>query len=354
MKASISEVVFGQLDDGRTVKKYRLRNAKGTEAVFCNLGAAWIGFQREQDNDSLVLGCEDLESFQSQRAFLGATVGRFANRIGHGRFELDGNTLEVDVNLAPHHLHGGTDGFSGKIWDSHIELVNNQTPTLTFTYFSPAGESGFPANLETKVIITLTEDDTVSLKYLATADEATVINLTNHAYFNLDGQYTGALQHHEFKIDSDAFLEADSDALPTGKLLKVANTALDFTKFKPVFTQLQEMTDPLVKRAGGFDHCYCFDFNTGLQVVAKARSQSSRTQLECSTDLPGMQFYTGNFLGGTPNGTNQHFTTHGAFCFEPGFWPDSPNHTHFPDCRIDADKPFSAIIEYSFKQMEEE
>lgn len=354
MKASISEVVFGQLADGSTVKKYRLRNEKGTEALFCNLGAAWIGFQRTNDPESLVLGCEDLDSFQSQHAFLGATIGRFANRIGHGRFPLDGKTIEVDANLPPHHLHGGKDGFSKKIWDSHIELKDSKIPTLTFTYLSPAGESGFPATLETTVIITLTDDDCVRFEYNAQADAATIINLTNHVYFNLNGQHSGSLQHHEFNIASETFLEADSDALPTGNTLNVENTALDFTDWKAAYSELTNITDPLVKRADGFDHCYCFEDDGNLKTIASARSLNSRTQLACRTDLPGMQFYTGNFLGGTPNGGETRFQTHGAFCFEPGFWPDSPNHEQFPDCRIDEHKPFRAIIEYSFKQMEEE
>jgi aldose 1-epimerase len=353
MKASISEVVFGQLGDGSNVKKYTLRNAKGSEANFLNLGASWVGFKRAQDNDSLVLGCETLDAFLNQHAFIGGTIGRYANRIGQGRFDLNGEPVQVEVNLPPHHLHGGKDGFSTKIWQSNIQLLDDTIPTLTFTYFSPEGEGGFPGNVETTVTITLTENDTVRFSYEATTDAPTVFNLTNHAYFNLDGQHSGSLENHEFKINSTQFLDADETALPSGDIVDAAATPLDFSQWKSVYEDLQTLSHERLQRAEGFDHCFCFDNHKELTPLASARFSEKGIDLTCHSDLPGMQFYTGNFLGGSPINETNHFKTHSAFCFEPGYWPDSPNHPHFPDCTIDEDNGYSAIIEYTFNSLEE-
>ncbi|WP_196158105.1 aldose epimerase family protein [Reinekea sp. G2M2-21] len=352
MRASISEVEFGTLDDGSVIKKFLLRNSHGTEASFLNLGASWIGFKRQRDSQSLVLGCDDAQTFAHQHAFLGSTVGRWANRIGHGQAQLNGERIQVEVNLPPHHLHGGSHGFSFKLWESRIELADDATPTLTFSHFSPDGEGGFPGNLKTTVKITLTDDDTVRFEYHASTDAPTLLNLTNHAYFNLDGETSGSLRDHEFKLASHQYLEADDDALPTGRVLNSSGTVLDFANWTDVLTKLTPLCDEQLIRAGGIDHCFCYPDDQQLKILAQARHTGSNTQLTCRSTLPGMQFYTGNFLGGTPKSDDTRFATHGAFCFEPGYWPDSPNHEHFPDCTISPEKDFSAIIEYSFDSME--
>jgi len=352
MKASISEVVFGKLDDGSVIKQFKLRNARGSIATFLNLGASWVGFQREADKESLVLGCTSAEAFANQHAFLGSTVGRWANRIGHGRLALNGQMIQLEINLPPHHLHGGNSGFSHQIWQSNIQLVDDKTPTLTFTYFSPDGEGGFPGNVSTTVTITLTDDDTVNFQYHATTDADTVLNITNHSYFNLAGQSEGNLKNHEFKIESQTYLDADETALPTGTLLSTQNTVLNFTDWVNAYQNLTPMTDEVLVRAGGYDHCYCFENDRKLKVLATARHLATNTELTCRSNLPGMQFYTSNFLGGTPVGNGTHYQTHGAFCFEPGLWPDSPNHSHFPESVISPEQEFSAIIEYSFKSLE--
>ena len=352
MKASISEVVFGQLEDGSIIKQYQLRNARGSVATFLNLGASWVGFQRASDQESLVLGCTSAETFAKQHAFLGSTVGRWANRIANGQIKLQGQTIQLEVNLPPHHLHGGKQGFSNQIWQSHIQLLNDQTPTLTFTYFSPVGEGGFPGNITATVTITLTEEDTVRFAYHATTDAETIFNITNHSYFNLDGQSFGSLKNHQFKLESQTYLEADETALPTGTLLSSNNSVLDFSDWASAHDHLAPLSDPQLKRAGGYDHCFCFAQDGQLKTLASAKCPEKNLKLTCKSDLPGMQFYTSNFLGGTPVGDGSHFKTHGAFCFEPGLWPDSPNHEHFPECVIDPDHDFSAIIEYSFETLE--
>ena len=352
MQARISEVVFGHLDDGSVIKKYQLCNARGSIATFLNLGASWVGFTRPNDSESLVLGCTTAIAFANQHAFLGSTVGRWANRIGYGQFQLNGQPVQLEVNLPPHHLHGGKKGFSNKVWQSNIQLVDDKTPTLTFTDFSPAGEGGFPGNITTTVVITLHDNDSVHFNYHATTDATTIFNITNHSYFNLDGQTSGTLSNHEFRIESQSFLEADETALPTGKVKATEGTVLDFSTWTSAWQHLNPMIDENLERAGGYDHCYCFPDDRQLKTLASARNKSRNLKLTCRSTLPGMQFYTSNFLGGTPVGDESRFKTHGAFCFEPGLWPDSPNHDHFPESVISPDQPFSAIIEYSFETLE--
>jgi aldose 1-epimerase len=352
MKASISEVVFGQLADGSEVKKFTLRNSKGTLATFTNYGAAWIGFKRIQDASSLVLGCETLDAFVNQKAFLGSTVGRYANRIKNGKFELNGKTIQVDVNAPPHHLHGGKDGFSHKIWDSRIQLVDDVEPTLTLKYHSADGEAGFPGNVNTTVTVVLTDDDRVQFNYHATTDQPTILNLTNHVYFNLNGQTSGSLKDHEFKLESTQFLDADEDAIPNGQIVDAGQTVFDLSDWTEIAEHLANMTNARMVRAGGYDHCFCYENDKQLKLLASAKSKTNNVHLECFSTLPGMQFYSGNFLGGTPLNDQDRYQTHGAFCLEPGYWTDSPNQSHFPDCTIDPDNGYSAIIEYSFKAMD--
>lgn len=353
MTASISEVVFGHLDDGTTVKRYTLRNQRGTEAVFANLGASWLGFKRPEDDESLVLGCDTLDTLSSQMAFMGATVGRFANRIGQGQFQMNDQTHQLEVNLPPHHLHGGSSGLSHKVWDSHITLVDDKIPTLTFRCHSEDGASGYPGNLNIEVTITLADDDRVQFKYNAQTDASTPISLTNHAYFNLAGESSGNLHGQEARIDSELFLESDETALPTGQIVQANGTGLDFSDWTDIAERLSTSDDPRLERASGLDHCFCYAQDRTVRRLASVRSKKQNVVLECFSDLPGMQFYTGNFLGGTPKNDAYKYNQHGAFCLEPGFWPDSPNHSDFPDCFFNENSPYSAIIEYSFKTMDE-
>lgn len=349
--ARISESVFGQLPSGEEVKIYSLVNNAGTEARFLSLGASWIYFKRPTDSESLVLGTKTLNEFTQQQAFLGSMVGRYANRIGNGTFSLDGKEFSLEKNQSPHHLHGGSTGFAARNWHSNIQLLKDYTPQVTFTLHSADGEGGYPGNVDIKVIIQLTHDDSVNFEIHGETDRATILNLTNHAYFNLAGQFSGSLAQHEFQIHSDHFLEADDTALPTGELINVHDTPFNLKEWSAVQNNLHELNDERLAKAEGYDHCYCYDSATDLKLLASARNNTAGVQLDCHSTLPGMQFYTGNFLSGTPFSTEQTFNTHGAFCFEPGYWPDSPNKPHFPQCKVDSDNPYFAIIRYSFKSL---
>lgn len=348
MTAGISEVEIGSLPNGKIIKKYCLRNESGAQASFLNLGASWIEFKLAKDEPSLVLGCTTLDAFADQQAYLGATVGRYANRIKNGQFMLNGEKIQLDKNQASHHLHGGNQGISFKVWDSHIELKDDKTPTLTFHCQSEDGESGFPGNVDITLTITLTETNDVQFKYSATTDKPTILNLTNHAYFNLDGSKFGNLNNHQFKLNSTTFLDIDASGIPTGLLIDACDSAMNLTEWQNIKTELSELTEPHLALCEGYDHCYCFKNDHKLKTMASAQSPHSGRKLICKSNLPGMQFYTANFLQGTPVGDGDSYRRHGAFCFEPGFWTDSPNHAHFPDCTIDPDNSYSAIIEYSF------
>jgi aldose 1-epimerase len=345
MVATISEKVLGSTASEEAVKQFVLRNANGSEAKFINVGAAWVGFQFSDDTPNLVLGCDTLEAYLSQEALLGATVGRFANRINNSQFTLNGELIQVSENMAPHHIHGGFSGFSNKIWNSHIELINEQ-PTLTFSYRSEDGEEGYPGNLDVKIVISLSNDNKVSFDYLATTDKPTVVNLTNHAYFNLQGAKTGHINDHEFKIHANTFLTSDTLALPTGEITPVDGSALDLRDWSNIAQSLSQLDDENIRRATGYDHCYCPEQDGLLKIIAEARCNG--VKLTCASTLPGMQFYTGNFLANTPINDVESYDSHGAFCFEPGYWPDSPNHDHFPTCEFDKSRPYTAIIEYQF------
>ena len=353
MTASISEHTFGHLPDGTEVKRFTLTNSRGTRAQFSSLGASWLGFTRPEDAESLVLGCDTLDAQNSQRGFIGATVGRFANRIGHGKLSIHGTPVQLEVNLPPHHIHGGSTGLASKVWDSHITLKDDHIPTLTLRCQSEAGDSGYPGNVSFELVISLSDDDRVRFEYRAETDASTPISITNHTYFNLAGETTGHLNGQLIKLDSDQFLEADEQALPTGIVASVNNTGLDFTQWSDVAERIEQSTDARLQRAGGVDHCFCYPQDRAFRRLASVRLPARDVQLECWSDLPGMQLYTGNFVGGSPKNDQYRFQQHGAFCLEPGFWPDSPNHAHFPDCIVDPNEAYSAIIEYTFQTINE-
>lgn len=345
----ISEEVFGDTADGRTLKRFVLRNARGTEAEFCDLGAALMGFRLggiEQPLD-VVLGCDTAEHFRTQKANFGATVGRYANRIGHGRCQVDGQPIQLDVNTPPHHLHGGRMGFSQLLWNSHISL-EEEVPTLVFRLTSADGDMGYPGQLDVEQRIQLLDDNRLCLNYKATTTKPTPINLTNHAYFNLSGATAGHLQDHEFRIHAERYTEADKNTLPTGVIKAVEGSVFDLREWKAIGDRLTRLDDPELKRAKGYDHNFIFGDALDIepQLLAEARSLSTGLWLKCFSNLPGMQFYSGNFLGGTPRNDTEHYETFGAFCMEPGYWPDSPNHDHFPDCILKPGEVWQASIAY--------
>lgn len=348
-----AEDIIGHLNDGSAVKAYTLRNRNGSEACFVNLGAAFVGFRLADmaATDSLVLGCDTLAAFQAQNANFGATVGRYANRIGFGKTTVDGIDLTLECNNGGHHLHGGSQGFGKRLWEGQINLVDGE-PSLTFNLISPAGDAGYPGELTITQHIRLTDNDEIVIDYEASTTETTLVNLTNHAYFNLAGDTAGSLANHDFRIHSGTVTDIDTTILPTGELIPVADTPLDLRDWRAIDQVLQRLDDPSLARAGGYDHNYVFgtDMNLPLALQAEVRHTPSGRWLQCSSTLPGVQFYSGGFLGDTPKNSQENYQRHGAFCLEPGAWPDSPNHDHFPDCTLTPENTYRATIVYRFGQ----
>lgn len=349
----IAEEVWGQLDDGREVLEFQLRNAAGAQARFTNYGAALIGFSLPWQGErlELVLGCDSLDAMLEQRASLGATVGRVANRIGQGRTEIDAQIVDLEINAAPHHLHGGSQGFSQRLWDTQLSLQDG-IPTLVLRLHSAHGDAGYPGAVDIVQTIQLLPDNKISIDIQAHTDQPTLLNLTNHAYFNLGGDLSGELKNHEFRIHADRYTEADATALPTGQILPVANSALDLRDWTDISQKLATLEDEPLLRAGGYDHNYIIADAPLTKAVLQAEARNNVTGfwLKCFSNQPGVQFYSGNFLGGTAKNAQQRYLRHGAFCFEPGLWPDSNNHPHFPNAILRPGETYHSIIEYQFGQ----
>lgn len=349
----IAEEVWGQLEDGQDVLQFRLRNGAGAEVRFTNYGAALIGFSLPWQNDrlELVLGCDSLDAMLEQRASLGATVGRVANRIGLGRTQVDGKELILETNGAPHHLHGGSQGFGQRLWDSRLSLEDG-IPTLTLRLHSPDGDAGYPGAVDIVQTIQLLPDNRLVLDIQAKTDQPTLVNLTNHAYFNLAGDLAGELKNHEFRIHAERYTEADETALPTGQVSAVDGTVLDLRDWTDISPRLAALDDPALRRAEGYDHNFIIADAVQSEAVLQAEARNNVTGfwLKCFSNQPGVQFYSGNFLGGTPKNADQRYLRHGAFCLEPGLWPDSNNHDHFPNAVLRPGETYHNVIVYQLGQ----
>ena len=345
---SITQEPFGTLPDGRTVQRYTLTNRRGTTASFVDYGAAWMTFQRPDDAESLVLGCDTIEALTTQSAFLGSTVGRYANRIAGGRCTIDGQPVQLDCNEGDNHLHGGHDNFTHKIWTAELSETDAGCPQLTFRVRSDDGENGFPGNVEASATIVLTDDDEVHFDYQAHTDAPTVFAMTNHVYFNLDGRTQGHLANHEFRIGAEQFVDVDKTAIPTGELIGVKGTEFNLQSWTSIADTLSALPTDRLARAGGFDHCFCYPDDGELRELGSALSAQAGVMLTCLSDQPGLQFYSGHFLGGTPYADGAAYETFGAFCMEPGAWPDSPNQPAFPSATLAPGETYHSRIVYAF------
>lgn len=341
---------FGTLQNGQDVQCYTLVNRRGTKASFVDYGAAWMSFQRPSDTESLVLGCDTVRALETQTAFLGSTVGRYANRIAGGRCSLNGEILSLDCNEGDNHLHGGRVSFTHKLWQAEPTETEEGYPKLIFRVRSQDGENGFPGTVDARVEVVLTDDDQVRFEYYAQSDQPTIFAMTNHSYFNLDGRTEGHLDQHEFCIGADRFVDVDDTALPTGALIAVEGSEFDLRQWTPIAKALKSLPTDRLKRAGGYDHCYCFSDDGAMRQLGWARSKTSGVTLTCLSDQAGLQFYSGNFLAGVPYADGRSYEQFGAFCMEPGAWPDSPNQDGFPNVELHPDQTYRSTIVYAFSQ----
>src|SRR5246127_5153284 len=330
-KSGVQQQDFGTRD-GRPIILYTLTNAHGVEVRAMNYGGIILSLRIPDSKGQLadiVLGHEKLEGYTPNPPYLGAIVGRYANRIANGTFTLDGKAYTLPKNDGPNTLHGGTEKtFNKVVWDA--EPLKGKAG-VTFTYLSKDGDDGFPGNLKVRVTYTLTNDNSIVIDYEATTDKATPINLSQHSYFNLAGEGTGDILNHELTLNADRFTPVDKNLIPTGELRPVKGTPLDFMQSTRVGARIDDSYEQLML-GHGYDHNWVINRKgDGLTLAARMYEPTSGRVLEVSTTQPGIQFYTGNFLDGTVTGKQGHvYKRRYGFCLETQHFPDSPNHPEFP------------------------
>ena len=347
---SLKKTPFGKMPDGQQVSLYVLTNKAGMEVAITNYGGVVVSVKaadRKGKFADVVLGYDTLDGYLGDKAYFGALVGRYANRIAHGEFKLDGVTYKLAKNNGENSLHGGIRGFSKVLWDAK-EVSSKDGPSLQLNYLSKDGEEGYPGNLKVQVVYTLTDANELKIDYSATTDKRTVLNLTNHSYFNLAGQGTGDILGHELVIRADRFTPVDSGLIPTGELRPVAGTPFDFRTKTPIGSRIDQ-DDEQLKLGKGYDHNWVLANTRALSLAARAVEPNSGRVLEVWTTEPGVQFYTGNFLDGSAQGKGgKRYEFRNGFCLETQHFPDSPNHPDFPSATLSPGQKFHSLTVFKF------
>jgi aldose 1-epimerase len=349
--ATIEKNHFGKTIDDDDVDQYILSNKKGMEISIITYGGiitSWTAPDKNGDYKDIVLGYNTLAEYETETPYFGALIGRYGNRIAKGKFTIDGETYTLAVNNGVNHLHGGIKGFDKVVWDAKT-IVNDSTASLELSYLSKDMEEGYPGNLETRVTYTLNNKDELSVKYEAKTDKPTIVNLTQHSYFNLTADFNQPILDHELVINADTFLPVDSTLIPTGEFRNVTETPFDFRSSKAIGKHINA-ENTQIKNGLGYDHCWILnDQEKGFRFVASAYEPVSGRLLEILSDEPGIQFYSGNFLDGTlpskNQGTYQHRT---GFCLETQHYPDTPNQKDFPSVRLNPGESYQSQTVFRF------
>jgi len=346
-KMSIKTEVFGQTSEGRDVSLVTMTNPKGVEATITTYGGIITSLKvpdRDGKLGDVVLGFDNLGGYLKGHPYFGAIIGRYGNRIGAGRFMLDGAVYKLATNNGPNHLHGGIKGFDKVVWKIERAQAQDDEAVLALSYLSKDGEEGYPGNLDCTVTYTLTADNELKIRYEATTDKPTVLNLTNHSYWNLAGQGTGDILGHELMLNADGFTPVDEGLIPTGEIRNVKGTPMDFTKPMAIGSRIKQVD------IGGYDHNFALKGKTGkMKLCAKVYEPTSGRVMEIRTTEPGVQFYTGNFLDGTLTGKEgKVYQKHYAFCLETQHFPDSPNKPQFPSVVLRPGEKYDTTTVYKF------
>ena len=350
---SVRESVLGTLKDGREVKRYTITNQHGTEASFTNLGAIWLTMLvRDKDGKmrDVVLGVDQAELLLENPGHMGEPVGRNANRIGQAGFDLNGKHYALAVNdNGANNLHSGPDYWRSRIWDADYADAGLGSYVI-FSLHSQDGDQGFPGAAEVAVTYTLTEDDALEIHYQATADQDTVFNMTNHAYFNLNGYDSGDAMQQRVWIHADHYTPASEISIPYGRIEPVAGTPMDFTTEKVIARDIDADFDQL-KFAHGFDHNWVLnDYDGDVRLVASAYAEESGIRMSIYTDLEGLQFYTANFMGSDFEGKNgAHFGPRHAYCFETQHYPDCLHKPAWPTSIVKAGEEYDTTTIYKWE-----
>ncbi|EAY29620.1 aldose 1-epimerase [Microscilla marina ATCC 23134] len=347
----IIEQPFGNTADGRPVELYTLLNGYNMEVEITNYGGIITAIKVPGKNgkaENVVLGFKSLDGYLGKHPKIGATVGRYANRIAQGKFQLEGKAYNLAQNKGKHHIHGGTEGFDRKVWKVRTGISEDKA-ILQMSYTSPNGEEGYPGNLEVKVTYYLTLDGSLGIQYEASTDQPTVVNFTNHSYFNLNLAHRADIKNHQLAIKADRYLPANDESIPTGELKPVDNTSFDLRTPQSI-QSIFDQKHPEIEKTKGLDHCFVLkDINAPeVKLAATLTDPESKRVLEVFTSEPGIQVYTGNFLDPALG-----FAPHQAVCLETQHFPDSPNKPQFPPTTLLPDQKFVSTTLYKFSVEDE-
>jgi aldose 1-epimerase len=348
----IEKDVFGTLPDGRAVERLVLRGQRGFEARVITYGATLQALIVPDANggcDDVVLGHDDFSGYLAERRFFGATVGRYANRIANARFSLDGEVVQLLANNGPHALHGGLNGFDRQLWQI-ADIDDGAKPAVTLTHVSEHGAEHYPGRLEVRLTYRVTGAAELSVSFEARTDRPTIVNLTNHSFFNLKGASSGTdILDHRLMVAADDFLAIDAGAIPLPEAPRaVAGTPFDFRVAKTVGARIRR-NDQQLRHGKGYDHNFCLDRARELRLAARLEAPSSGRVLELLTDQPGLQVYSGNYLDGSIAGKGGRlYRQSDAICLEPQLWPNSPNRPDFPSSRLAPDGVYRHHTVYRF------
>lgn len=340
---------YGNLPDGRQVERYSLVNVQGSEVTLITYGATVVSIvvpDRNGKKDDVTLGFDTLEGFlQPGNPFFGSTIGRYGNRIAKGVFSLNGVRYTLAVNNGVNHLHGGPGGFDKVLWSA--QTIDPDDAQVTMTYISPDGEEGYPGTVTATVRFVFTDNNALEIHYNATTDADTIVNLTNHTYFNLNGN--GNILDHQLQIDAPMFTPIDETSIPLGELAPVDGTPFDFIRPKKIGAAIDRSDDIQIKNGCGYDHNFVFAPGNGLRKIATAIASESGRMMEVLTSEPGVQFYSGNFLDGTLRGKGGIvYQKRSGFCLETQHFPDSPNRPAFPSTVLKPGEIYTTTTVYRF------
>ena len=351
-KSKMQKQTFGKTEDGQQADLYTLTNKNGVQVTITNYGATVVSLRVPDRNGQLAdvaLGYDNVKDYETGKAYFGTTVGRYANRIAHGKFTLNGATYTLPKNDGDNSLHGGSKGFSKRFWTAR-EVSARNGQALELRYLSKDGEEGYPGNLSVTVVFTLTNNNELKIDYSATTDKDTVLNLTNHSYFNLAGQGSGEILSHQLTLHADRFTPVDATLIPTGELRTVKGTPFDFTHATEIGARINQ-DDQQLKVGRGYDHNWVLNQSKSgeLTLAAELYEAKSGRVVEVRTTEPGIQFYTGNFLDGTAHGKeNKVYNYRTGLCLETQHFPDSPNHPDFPSTVLKPGQHFHSTTIYKF------